>query len=208
MTHTVCIWFCDLHGRSNCSTLRAVNPTALGISQCLAIVSSLRKWTFWERQPKQLHNLNLGWPKQSPMDVYKSILGWHPRAHYQSFPSPLIPSSTSISLVKTASVHRDVIWGTYNMPQLFLLSHARLATWLDHYRSLQLQDGAFMAMLLDSYVVEVGQPWWLHLDIPCTSKEAMEQMRRHWGLQYSKNGLKKGQLTLILYDSICIYIYI
>lgn len=40
----------------------------------------------------------------------------------------------------------------------------QLATWLDHYRSLQLQDGAFMAMLLDSYVVEVGQPWWLTKD--------------------------------------------
>lgn len=40
----------------------------------------------------------------------------------------------------------------------------QLATWLDHYRSLQLQDGAFMAMLLDSYVVEVGQPWWLSKD--------------------------------------------
>ena len=37
--------------------------------------------------------------------------------------------------------------------------------WLDHYRRLQLQDGAFMAMLLDSYVVEPGQPWWLYLGL-------------------------------------------
>lgn len=36
----------------------------------------------------------------------------------------------------------------------------KLATWLEHSRSRRLQDGAFMAMLLDSYVVEVGQPWW------------------------------------------------
>eukprot|EP00434_Breviolum_minutum_P019392 symbB.v1.2.017098.t1/scaffold1319.1/size197804/3 len=40
----------------------------------------------------------------------------------------------------------------------------QLAVWLDHYRRLQLQDGAFMAMLLDSYVVEPGQPWWLSQD--------------------------------------------
>lgn len=44
----------------------------------------------------------------------------------------------------------------------------KLATWLDHSRSRRLQDGAFMAMLLDSYVVEVGQPWWL------TEKEVAE----------------------------------
>ena len=44
-------------------------------------------------------------------------------------------------------------------------SGSRLTFWLDHYRRLQLQDGAFMAMLLDSYVVEVGQPWWLNLSL-------------------------------------------
>lgn len=44
----------------------------------------------------------------------------------------------------------------------------KLATWLEHSRSRRLQDGAFMAMLLDSYVVEVGQPWWL------TEKEAAQ----------------------------------
>jgi len=37
----------------------------------------------------------------------------------------------------------------------------KISFWLDHSRSRRLQDGAFMAMLLDSYVVEVGQPWWL-----------------------------------------------
>ena len=84
----------------------------------------------------------------------------------------LIVSAEATRQTKSvASVDGDVTPGTSNMlHQLFLLSHAqaRLATWLDHYRSLQLQDGAFMAMLLDSYVVEVGQPWWLHLDIPGT----------------------------------------
>lgn len=37
----------------------------------------------------------------------------------------------------------------------------KISFWLDHSRGRRLQDGAFMAMLLDSYVVEVGQPWWL-----------------------------------------------
>lgn len=54
-------------------------------------------------------------------------------------------------------------WGPcFVIPTLF---GSRLAVWLDHYRRLQLQDGAFMAMLLDSYVVEPGQPWWLYLGL-------------------------------------------
>jgi len=36
-----------------------------------------------------------------------------------------------------------------------------LSEWLDQRRGQKLQDGAFMAMLLDSYLVELGQPWWL-----------------------------------------------
>ncbi|CAE7681032.1 unnamed protein product [Symbiodinium pilosum] len=32
----------------------------------------------------------------------------------------------------------------------------------EHSRSRQLQSGAFMAMLLDSYFVQRGQQWWLH----------------------------------------------
>ncbi|CAK9008614.1 unnamed protein product, partial [Durusdinium trenchii] len=40
----------------------------------------------------------------------------------------------------------------------------KLVYLLDHRRRLQLRDGAFMAMLLDSYVVEPGQPWWLSLE--------------------------------------------
>ena len=36
-----------------------------------------------------------------------------------------------------------------------------LAKWLSQRRSRRLQDGAFMAMLLDSSFVEMGQPWWM-----------------------------------------------
>lgn len=35
----------------------------------------------------------------------------------------------------------------------------RLSDWVDQRR--RLQEGAFMAMLLDSYLVEIDQPWWL-----------------------------------------------
>jgi len=47
----------------------------------------------------------------------------------------------------------------------------RLAKWLDQSR--RLQDGAFMAMLLDSYLVEVGQPWWLSAADMSSKKNAM-----------------------------------
>lgn len=58
------------------------------------------------------------------------------------------------------------------LPMLFAISVGQrhlfnaLASWINHSRSRRLQDGAFLAMLLDSYVVEVDQPWWL------TEKEA------------------------------------
>lgn len=45
----------------------------------------------------------------------------------------------------------------------------RLAQWVDQSR--RLQDGAFMAMLLDSYVVEVGQSWWLSESEAASSKD-------------------------------------
>ncbi|CAE7227700.1 unnamed protein product [Symbiodinium natans] len=49
----------------------------------------------------------------------------------------------------------------------------RLAVWLDHSRGRRLQDGAFMAMLLDQYVVELGQLWWL------TNQEIQEAAAAH-----------------------------
>ena len=60
------------------------------------------------------------------------------------------------------------------MPMLFAIAVGqrhlfhKFSSWLEHSRSRRLQDGAFMAMLLDSYIVEVGQPWWL------TDKEASQ----------------------------------
>jgi len=36
-----------------------------------------------------------------------------------------------------------------------------VAKWLSQRRSRRLQDGAFMAMLLDSSFVQKGQPWWM-----------------------------------------------
>jgi len=54
----------------------------------------------------------------------------------------------------------------------------KLASWLDHSRGRRLQDGAFMAMLLDSYVVEVGQPWWLtHQEIQEAAAAHPEQVQ-------------------------------
>ena len=40
----------------------------------------------------------------------------------------------------------------------------------------RLQEGAFMAMLLDSYVVELGQPWWLSEAEASSSKELASWM--------------------------------
>jgi len=37
---------------------------------------------------------------------------------------------------------------------------------VEQSRNRQLQSGAFMAMLLDSYFVQKGQPWWLQRDSP------------------------------------------
>eukprot|EP00913_Durusdinium_trenchii_P031862 g29840.t1 len=72
--------------------------------------------------------------------------------------------------VDLALGHKECGQAALLLPLLLVLVVGRkvlfqkLVYLLDHRRRLQLRDGAFMAMLLDSYVVEPGQPWWLSLE--------------------------------------------
>ena len=67
----------------------------------------------------------------------------------------------------------------------------RLAQWVD--RSRRLQDGAFMAMLLDSYLVEVDQPWWLSEFEAASSRDAASWVpKTKKALQRSKSKAEKA----------------
>lgn len=66
-----------------------------------------------------------------------------------------------------------------------------LTSWINHSRSRRLQDGAFLAMLLDSYVVEVGQPWWL------TEKEAPPQPNEATPKEIQENGVMLSHASVL-----------
>ena len=64
----------------------------------------------------------------------------------------------------------------------------RLSDWVDQRR--RLQEGAFMAMLLDSYLVEIGQPWWLSEAEAASSKELASWMPKMEEKSVNQSGSK------------------
>lgn len=82
--------------------------------------------------------------------------------------------SAAVAFAVAALLPLTVVW-FIGRERLF----KRLSDWVEHRR--KLQEGAFMAMLLDSYVVEIGQPWWLSEAEAASSRELASWLPKRKG---------------------------
>eukprot|EP00438_Fugacium_kawagutii_P005260 Skav207568 [mRNA] locus=scaffold1109:16506:19622:+ [translate_table: standard] len=147
-----------------------------------SLAVALQCWLWWKRYRSTIRfnfssHMSLSWQSSyffcRAIDLATGNKTWEAERHLD------VAIGAAVAFAVAALLPLTIVW-SIGRERLF----KRLSDWVEHRR--RLQEGAFMAMLLDSYVVEIDQPWWLSETEAASSKALASWIPKRKGTEKEK----------------------